>query len=183
MPVAQVAGAPPPPPAPPQAAAAPPPGQAPGPLIPPLFAGTPSPVTPQLIAARQLGKDAFALRLVAFILDAFMVGVIAYLLSPLWSGLGPLGALIGWWSGAVLMAVYMIVMEGSSGQTVGKMLMNVKVVREDLGAISIKEAQSRAMGVLLYPLLIPILLDLIYVSDEGQSLGDRWAKTTVIKVQ
>jgi len=188
-PAAAAAPAPPPPGVPPgyppPSGAMPPPVQpAPSPFLPPLpgFAPPIGGVTPQLQTARQLGKDAFVPRLLAFLVDGFMCGLAGGLIGSIWLFRGPPGWVISWWLPAVLMAVYMIVMEGSSGQTLGKMLFSVKVVREDLGPITSKQAQSRAMGILLYPLLIPVLLDLMYVSDEGQSIGDRWAHTTVIKV-
>jgi uncharacterized RDD family membrane protein YckC len=145
--------------------------------------GTPSPMSPQLASARQLAKEAFLNRLIAFIADGIMIGVIAWFLSFLWWFLWPVGWLLSWFVPAILMALYMMVMESSSGQTVGKMLFKVKVVREDLGPITMKEAQTRALGILLYPLLIPAILDLIYASDEGQTLGDRWAHTIVMQVR
>jgi uncharacterized RDD family membrane protein YckC len=107
---------------------------------------------------------------------------VGFVLFPFWAFLGVAGGLIGWWFPAILMAIYMIIMEGSSGQTLGKILMKVKVVREDMAPATMKEAQSRAFSILLYPLVVPVILDLMWVSEEGQSLGDRWAKTIVMKV-
>lgn len=133
-------------------------------------------------SAKQLGSDALALRIVAIFIDGIIIGFAAYAISFVWGPLGILGGLISWWFPAILLAIYMMVMEGSRGQTIGKMLLNLKVVREDMGPVTLKEAQSRAMAVLLWPLLVPILLDLIWVADEGQRLGDKWAHTTVIKV-
>lgn len=154
------------------------PGMMPAPGSPPVAfyppAGPPSP--------KQLGSDALALRIVAIIIDAIMVGTVAYFLSFIWGPLGFFGGLLSWWFPSILLAIYMLVMEGTRGQTIGKMLLNLKVVREDMGPVTMKEAQSRAMAVLLWPLLVPILLDLIWVADEGQRLGDKWAHTTVIKV-
>lgn len=131
---------------------------------------------------KQMGKEALALRIVAIIIDGIIIGIIAYLLNLALTQIVPWAGLLNGIFSLILLAVYMMVMEGSKGQTIGKMLLNLKVVREDGGPITMKEAQTRALAVLLWILIIPILLDLIWVADEGQRLGDKWAHTTVIKV-
>jgi uncharacterized RDD family membrane protein YckC len=151
------------------------------PVLANLF-GTPSPMSPQLEQGRQLAKQAFVNRLIAFIIDAILVGIVSSLLSVLWWFV-PFGFILSWFLPAILFALYVMVMEGSSGQTLGKMLLKLKTVREDLGPITMKEAQTRALGFLLYPLLIPAILDLLYASDEGQTLGDGWAHTIVMQVR
>lgn len=129
-----------------------------------------------------MARVAFVPRLLAFLIDGIMVGIISFFLWPLWWILGVGGGIIGWWFWAIILAVYMLVMEGQSGQTLGKMIMKVKVVREDMTPITMQQEQSRVLAILLYPLLIPIILDLMWISEEGQSLGDKWAHTVVIQV-
>jgi uncharacterized RDD family membrane protein YckC len=148
----------------------------------PYAAAPAAPLTPGL----QYGREAFVPRLLAFLVDGLIVGLVGGVLFTVTASfgfLGPAGGILGWWFPAILMAVYMIVMEGNSGQTFGKMLLDVKVVKEDLTPITMNEAQTRAVSILLYPLLIPILLDLISASEEGQTMGDKWAHTLVVKAK
>lgn len=156
----------------------PPPGMMPPPGFPGVAFYPPAGVP----TMKQRGADALALRIVAIFIDGIIVGVVAFFLGFLWGYLGPIGGFIGYIFNFVLFTVYMLVMEGSRGQTIGKMLLNLKVVREDGGPVTMKEAQARAVGILWWALLVTILLDLIWVADEGQRLGDKWAHTTVIKV-
>jgi uncharacterized RDD family membrane protein YckC len=129
-----------------------------------------------------MARDAFPMRLMAFFVDAVMCGIVSWALSFFLGGLFFLGWVLLWWGGAILLAIYMLLMESSSGQTVGKMLFGLKVVREDGGPLGMEQAQWRAFGVLLYPLLIPAILDFLWALEQGQTLGDRWAHTTVVRV-
>jgi uncharacterized RDD family membrane protein YckC len=130
---------------------------------------------------QQAGRDAFIPRICAFIIDGLIVGVIAGFLFPFWGFMGFAGGIFGWFFPWILMAVYMIVMETSTGQTLGKMVCKVKVVREDRTPVKQNEEILRAMSILLYAFLIPILIDIMSVTEDGQSIGDKWAHTLVIK--
>jgi uncharacterized RDD family membrane protein YckC len=183
-------GAPPPAPGyPPQPGYAPQPGYpAPGyGQVPPGYvpgAVGYAPMVMGVVAAnpnQQAGREAFIPRLVAFIIDGFIIGIVAFFLSPFWAFLGFFGGVVAWFFPWVLMAVYRIVLESQTGQTLGKMLMSVKVVKEDRTVITPNQAMQRAMFVLLYAFLIPILLDLMSITEDGQSMADKWAHTYVIK--
>lgn len=82
----------------------------------------------------------------------------------------------------ILYIGYYTYLEGSRGQTIGKMITRIKVVREDGMPIDMNQALTRNIlriidGFIGY--LIGAIL--IWRSDKKQRLGDRWAKTVVVK--
>ncbi len=93
------------------------------------------------------------------------------------------------WAGGIVSALvnffYFVLLQGAYGQTVGKMLVKIKVVREDGSKISYVDAVVRTILALidLIPYFIPYLLGaiLIWTSDTKQRLGDRVAHTVVVK--
>jgi uncharacterized RDD family membrane protein YckC len=77
---------------------------------------------------------------------------------------------------------YFAIMEGRFGQTLGKMALGIKVVREDGGRAGIREALLRTLlrivdGIGTY--LVALIVALI--SDKNQRLGDMVAKTLVVR--
>ena len=68
------------------------------------------------------------------------------------------------------------------GQSIGKKLMGIKVIKEDTGTSIVGDygaAITRQVS-----LMIPLfgLVDALMVfSDEGKRFGDKWAKTIVVK--
>jgi uncharacterized RDD family membrane protein YckC len=91
--------------------------------------------------------------------------------------------------GLVSLAVFMLyftLLEGHYGQTVGKMAVKIKVVREADGA-PIDYSQAAVRTILRFldeiPYFIPYLLGaiLIWSSEEKQRLGDRVGHTVVVK--
>ncbi len=92
---------------------------------------------------------------------------------------------LAWLGGLISLLIifgYFVLMEGAYGQTVGKMAVKIKVVREDGSKISYADAVVRNVlriidGILAY--LIGAIL--IWTSDEKQRLGDRAAHTVVVK--
>jgi len=137
-----------------------------------------------------------AIRFVAQLFDLIIVGIISGILtSPLLSsivntttGTVTLGA--AYYAiaaiGIIISLLYSILLLGHFGQTVGMMVVKIKVVKEaDYSAISYSEAAIRT--ILLYideiPYFIPYLLGaiLIWTSDKKQRLGDRVAHTVVLK--
>lgn len=84
----------------------------------------------------------------------------------------------------IILLVYFTVLLGTYGQTVGKMAVKIKVVKEDGSKLSYIDAFVRTL--LLYvdafPYVVPFLLGaiLIWTSDKKQRLGDRAARTIVV---
>jgi uncharacterized RDD family membrane protein YckC len=91
----------------------------------------------------------------------------------------------GWSFGIVsfiIFLAYFTYLEGTRGQTIGKMATKIKVVREDGGKIDMNQAFTRTIlrivdGLVAY--LIGAIL--IWRSDKKQRLGDSIAKTVVVK--
>ena len=78
---------------------------------------------------------------------------------------------------------YFIIMEGTSGTTLGKRIMKLRVVKEDGSPISMGDSAIRNVlrvidGILGY--LVGAIL--IWTSPAKQRLGDRVAKTIVVSV-
>lgn len=81
--------------------------------------------------------------------------------------------------------VYYFVLEGAYGQTVGKMAVKIKVLRDDGSKIGYAEAAARNIlrPIDLIPFVISYLLGaiLIWSSDKRKRLGDHIAHTVVVK--
>ncbi|MGZ4847159.1 MAG: RDD family protein [Halobacteriota archaeon] len=139
-----------------------------------------------------------AIRFVAILIDTIIIAIIGGILSVPFNALtvitnsasgtvtlSPAGAVGGLVSLAVFV-LYFTLLEGHYGQTVGKMAVKIKVVRETDGApIDYSEAAVRTILRVLdfVPYIVPYLLGaiLIWSSEEKQRLGDRVAHTVVIK--
>jgi uncharacterized RDD family membrane protein YckC len=139
-----------------------------------------------------------AVRFVAILLDTIIIAIISYILSAPFNALAVItdnaagtvtislgGALGGLVSLAVFM-LYFTLLEGHYGQTVGKMAVKIKVVREADGA-PIDYSQAAVRTILRFldeiPYVVLYLLGaiLIWSSEEKQRLGDRVANTVVVK--
>lgn len=83
----------------------------------------------------------------------------------------------------LLFFLYYIILEGALGATVGKMVARIKVVREDGSPCGFGPAVVRNVLRVIdaLPFLYIIGMILISRSDKKQRLGDRFAKTVVIK--
>lgn len=69
------------------------------------------------------------------------------------------------------------------GQSIGKKLMNIKVIKEDTGQGILGDYGTAIVRQI--PLLIPffgIVDALMVLGDERKRFGDKWAKTIVVKV-
>jgi uncharacterized RDD family membrane protein YckC len=84
---------------------------------------------------------------------------------------------------AAVAFLYYILLEGLAGATVGKRLLKLKVVRENGLPCGIGPAIVRNILRIVdeLPFLYIIGMILISRSDKKQRLGDRFAKTIVIK--
>jgi uncharacterized RDD family membrane protein YckC len=139
-----------------------------------------------------------AIRFVAFLVDAIVLGIISSILTFPFAASGfsvdsSTGAVT---IGAAYYAViavtvvlellYFTLLLGRYGKSVGMMAVKIKVVREaDSAPITYGAAFVRT--ILLYvdaiPYFVPYLLGaiLIWTSDKKQRLGDRVAHTIVVK--
>jgi uncharacterized RDD family membrane protein YckC len=137
-----------------------------------------------------------AIRFVAILIDYLIIWVISAILTiPLFVAaiavnvtsstvsavsFGPIVALSV--VGLIVWFLYFTLLEGRYGQTIGKMALGIKVVREADGApIDYGEAAVRTILRIidgLFDYLIGAIF--IWTSDEKQRLGDRVAHTVVV---
>jgi len=125
------------------------------------------------------------IRLVSIIIDNIIVGIIISVIGGM-VGFGMMAQeMVLWWIGLLYFVIYMgyfALMEGSRGQTIGKMITKIKVVREDGRPIDMNQALVRNILRIidgLFAYLIGAIL--IWRSDKKQRLGDSVAKTVVVK--
>lgn len=122
-------------------------------------------------------------RIVAIIIDSILLGIPVSLLSMLFSR--PNGSVSGLLIvlSIVIYFLYFILMEGYLGQTVGKMLLGIQVIREDNGEVpGISTATVRTLLRLidgLFAYLVGFIA--VMASSKRQRLGDMAAHTLVVR--
>jgi uncharacterized RDD family membrane protein YckC len=129
-------------------------------------------------------------RVLATLVDGVVLGVIFALLSALFGSSSAQGGQVSaQLSGLpflvylVLVLAYFILMEGYFGQTVGKMLLGIKVVRENTGEIpGIGGAAIRTVLRLVDGLFFYLVAFIsVLASARNQRLGDMAANTLVVR--
>jgi uncharacterized RDD family membrane protein YckC len=123
------------------------------------------------------------IRFVSLVIDSLIISAIFGALATI-LGFGMMRH--GAWSVGLLSFAFYIAyytyLEGKRGQTIGKMITKIKVVREDGKPIDMEQAFKRnILRVIdgLFAYLIGAIL--IWRSDRQQRLGDTVAKTVVVK--
>jgi uncharacterized RDD family membrane protein YckC len=131
----------------------------------------------------QMEYQGIGIRFVSLVIDSLIISIIFGVLgSILGAGMMRQGSWsVGLLSFAFYIAYYTY-LEGTRGQTIGKMITKIKVVREDGRPIDMEQAFKRNIlrvidGFVAY--LIGAVL--IWRSDKQQRLGDTVAKTVVVK--
>ena len=135
----------------------------------------------------QMEYQGLKIRFVSLVIDSIVFGLIFGALGSILGMRGMHGDLVPWYWGLfyfVIYIAYFTILEGSKGQTVGKMITKIKVVREDGRPIDMNQAFTRNFlriidGVFAY--LIGAVL--IWRSDKQQRLGDSMARTVVVKAR
>ncbi|MCD6495924.1 MAG: RDD family protein [Candidatus Aenigmarchaeota archaeon] len=136
-------------------------------------------------------------RIVAIIIDSVILWVVMFVISlPLGMGTMMMGSVMNPMAAAQLAGASMIVsilgiliglgyfvyFEGTTGQTIGKKIVNIKVVREDGKPMDYMTALVRTVlrvidGIGFYIVGLIVLL----ASKDKQRIGDMAAKTLVVK--
>ncbi|WP_435159330.1 RDD family protein [Haladaptatus sp. DFWS20] len=127
-------------------------------------------------------EDVILSRVFAFIIDHILSLVAAVVL-----GIGLAAALgrAGIWLGVILgFTGYFIVLEGLFGQTLGKRLLGIVVVKRSGEPISMGSSLVRNVlriidGILSYAVGLVVML----VSDDRQRIGDHVADTVVVRAR
>lgn len=138
-------------------------------------------------------------RIVAGIVDYIIIGIVVGILSIFlivpWAmtGSGMMGTFgaAGWMNGIwgiiglmwLLWLVYFTYFEGTSGQTIGKKLTHIKVIKENGSKCDFGSALVRNILRIIdhLPFLYILGIILIAATDKKQRLGDMLAKTLVVK--
>ena len=125
-------------------------------------------------------------RILALIVDSIVLGIIFGVMSMFFGTTSASGTSVNLNVPAlitvVLFLLYYILLEGYLGQTVGKMLLGIKVIREDtgdvpgLGAAAIRNVLRIIDGLFAY--LVGFVA--ILASSKRQRLGDMAAHTLVV---
>jgi uncharacterized RDD family membrane protein YckC len=157
--------------------------------------GAAAAVAPPSVAAPDLPKAGFWIRVVASAVDTALVTGVQMLLGfallaavlALTGGAGDeaqaLGMMITWCFGPVLGAAYYVVFTGYCGQTPGKMAVRVKVIRTDGSDIGYGRALLReTLGKFVSALIFGIGYLMVAFDARKQGLHDRIADTYVVKL-
>jgi uncharacterized RDD family membrane protein YckC len=137
----------------------------------------------------QVAYGGFWIRLVAYIIDAILLGILGGVLASIfgvslmqtdWEHYDPtlnlVSFAIGW--------LYFALLESSErGATVGKMAMGLRVVTSDLQRLSFMNATGRYFAKILSAIILGIGFLMIAFTDRKRGLHDMIAGTLVIKVR
>ncbi len=140
-----------------------------------------------------LPKAGFWMRLVAAIIDAFIVFVLQFLLGTLLAlaGVAAAGqqasagnlAILVQLFGFALSCGYYVVFTGYCGQTPGKMALRIKVIRRDGSSLSYGRAAFREIPAkFISGIIFGIGYLMVAFDEQKQGLHDRMADTYVIKL-
>ena len=129
-------------------------------------------------------------RVLATIADVIVLGVLLAVMSALFGNASTDGTGVYFSTGTfptfgffLLAMAYYIVLEGYWGQTLGKKLLGIKVVREDTGTVpEVRAAAIRSVLRLVdgfFSYLVAFIA--VLVSAKNQRLGDMAAHTLVVR--
>ena len=141
----------------------------------------------------ELNYQGIAIRLAAQVVDGIIFYVIFWVvgmtIASIYGGLTPTGfqlygtpAFITMGTIFVIWLAYFTILEGTSGQTVGKRICKIRVIKENGSSCDLLTALVRNIlrlidGIAFY------LVGAIFIvrSDKKQRFGDKIAKTIVVK--
>jgi uncharacterized RDD family membrane protein YckC len=148
-----------------------------------------APVPP--VAAPELNLAFWGERFVAWLIDVVLIGAV-FLVIGLFTFLSGLtyGLVPGWPSwipffsfnpNGVVLFLYWMLMEGSSGQSLGKMLMRIKVVHVDGTPVNMGNAAVQSVG---KAFLLPLdcIVGWILYPRSRQRLFNHISRTVVVKI-
>jgi len=167
-----------------------------GPQAPPVEARKPE--TPsaeqaqQMPSQRVLDLAGWGDRIIAYIIDAVIVGAVASLVKTLiiipsyfWAGMMGYPGLrwVPWMDlgpDNLLFFIYFLWMDLSFGQSVGKMVMKIRVTNLDGGRINLTQAAIEVFGkAFLLPL--DVIIGWFFLGEKSQRLFTFLAQTIVVK--
>lgn len=145
------------------------------------MAGT---VQPNVVGAPSaMDYQGVGIRFVSLLIDSIIIGLIEGVIGMV-LGIFRDPEMASWWwiLSFVIYIAYFTYLEGTRGQTVGKMVTRIKVVREDGGRIDMNQSFTRNILRIIDGLIFYLVgAVLIWRSDKKQRLGDSVAKTVIVK--
>lgn len=129
-------------------------------------------------------------RVLATIVDGVVLGLLFFMMSMLFGSSSAQGGQVNASMNGlpfliylVLVVAYYVLMEGYLGQTVGKILLGIKVIREDTGEVPGLQAAAIRTVLRIVDGLFSYLVAFIAVlaSAKNQRLGDMVAHTLVVR--
>lgn len=142
-------------------------------------------VQPNVVGApTAMNYQGVGIRFVSILIDGIIVGIIQAVIAMILGVFREPGMVPWWWwvLSFVIYIAYYTYLEGTRGQTIGKMVTRIKVVREDGGKIDMNQAFTRNILRIIDGLIVYLIgAVLIWRSDKKQRLGDSIAKTVVVK--
>lgn len=130
--------------------------------------------------------DHFSIYLILAVISIFVgTGMVATISAGFWETVN--GEQMLFWTYFVLAQIvsfaYFTFLEGSSGQTIGKRMVGIRVVTSK-GRITYREAYLRTLGRFVDGFLFYLIgFLLIILTKKGLRLGDRMAGTRVVPVR
>jgi uncharacterized RDD family membrane protein YckC len=141
-------------------------------------------------SSSQFDINHWLLRLIAFIIDSIIIGIVAVIIFFLISGGSWYAWGWGWYLGwpfllGILEILYFVFMEVSYGATLGKRVLGLQVQMVNGSKVTFDKAFIRNMSKIywLFLLLDWILGVAIAGHDQRQKYTDRIAGTTVVSVE
>ncbi|SDJ82024.1 RDD family protein [Natronorubrum texcoconense] len=129
--------------------------------------------------------DVIGQRILAFLLDGLIMGLLWVVIIGLGAILGDIAFLLLSLIGFVGVLVYAFLLEGLYGYTPGKYMLGLVVVKSDGSDCTIGASILRNLLWLIdsLPTLNLVAIVLILLTDENQRVGDFVADTIVVKQQ
>jgi uncharacterized RDD family membrane protein YckC len=127
-------------------------------------------------------KMGFFPRLVAYIIDAIILGIVYWIINLIFSMPGdPTIAMLGSLIAALVGLAYLIYFWTSTGQTPGKKVMGIKVVATDGSKLTTGKAILRIIGYAISGAIIFLGFIWILIDKDKQGWHDKIAGTYVVK--
>ena len=136
----------------------------------------------------EMEYEGIGIRALSIILDSIILSIFFFPLGYIYTGSFPFAvygtnAFLISTSTGLISLIYFVLLEGSLGQTIGKMITGIKVVKTNGEPCDFKSSFIRNILRIVDAIFAYIVgAVLIARSDKKQRFGDRIADTTVINV-
>jgi len=126
-------------------------------------------------------------RFIAWLIDAVILSILIGILNIFtWFAWTPVSFLPSWVpffnfsAGGVVYFLYWMIMEGAYGQSLGKMIMHLRVTRLDGASINMATAALESIGKAFF-MILDLLIGLLFYPDRKQRIFNYLSQTIVIR--